>query len=365
MKTDRCLMSGAEKEVALRNVYLCAICGYSREGEGFFEVCPMCGMKAESPPTAPHHPEMYDNDIDNTVALYFHDIDRIPLLTAEEEVALAKRIEAGRKAGRRLSQQRHVFAPEERSRLMLAVTNGEAARRQLAQANYRLVVSIAKKYVGQGVPLLDLIQEGNLGLLQAVERFDHRRGCRFSTYATWWIRQAVVRALAEQGQSVRLPAHANQQLHRLKQVMNDLRQDLGREPTLDEVAAQAGATPECIRWAVETWNNPLSLDDIASGEDIIRPWGEYVSDSKSPSPNEQLQRHQLREEIREALSGLTRREERVIELRFGLIDGYNYKLVEVAERFGLTRERVRQIQDQALRKLRQSGRSRKLREYLA
>jgi len=322
-------------------------------------------MKAETPPNAPHLSRVYESDLDNTVALYFHDIDRIPLLSADEEVALARRIEAGRRARRRLSQQRHVLAPEERARLKLAVSNGESARHQLAQANYRLVISIAKKYVGRGVPLLDLIQEGNLGLLQAVERFDYQRGCRFSTYATWWIRQAVVRALAEQGHPVRLPAHANQQLHRLKQVINDLRQSLGREPTLNEVANQAGASPECIRWAVETWNNPLSLDDMASGEDITRPWGEYVSDSKSPSPNEQLQRHQLREEIREALSGLTRREERVIELRFGLIDGYNHKLVEVAERFGLTRERVRQIQDQALRKLRQSGRSRKLREYVA
>jgi len=308
--------------------------------------------------------EADDLDTDNGLALYFHEIDQIPLLTAEQEVILAKRMEAGLKASRRLANRREeAMDAAERDRLAAMVAEGEHARRKLTEANSRLVVSIAKKYMGQGVPFLDLIQEGNLGLMQAVERFDYRRGCKFSTYATWWIRQAVVRALAEQARAVRLPAHANQQMRRLKRTISRLRQELGRDPTLEEVATSANTTPQRIRWAVEIWNNPLSLEELTFGDEETGSWGEYMEDTDFPSPAEQVQRHQLREEIREALTGLTPREERVLELRFGLKDGYSYKLVEVANRFGLTRERVRQIEGQALQKLRHSVRNRKLREY--
>lgn len=349
------------------NEWHCVVCGYSHEGEGPFVECPACGVDVELPPPVPPHAGIRVEDLesDNSVALYFHEIDQIPLLTADEEVALAKRMEAGRKAQKRLTQRSAEFLDEgERACLEATMADGDRARRKLTEANSRLVVSIAKKYMGQGVPFPDLIQEGNLGLMQAVERFDYRRGCKFSTYATWWIRQAVVRALAEQGRAVRLPAHANQQMRRLRRVISRLRQELGRDPTIEEVAAQADTSPNRIRWAVETWGSPLSLEEMTFGDDETGTWGDYVGDEDLPSPGDLVLRRQLREEIKEALSGLTPREERVLELRFGLKDGYNYKLVEVAERFGLTRERVRQIEGQALEKLRHSGRSRKLREYV-
>lgn len=345
----------------------CVVCGYSHEGEGSFKECPVCRAEIDLPLREQRRLaiDADDLDTDNSIALYFHEIDKIPLLTAEQEVFLAKRMEAGLIASKRLAQRRgESIDAAERDRLETTAAEGEQARRKLTEANSRLVVSIAKKYMGQGVPFLDLIQEGNLGLMQAVERFDYRRGCKFSTYATWWIRQAVVRALAEQARAVRLPAHANQQMRRLKRTMSQLRQELGRDPTLEEVAMSANTTPQRIRWAVETWNNPLSLEEMTFGDEESGTWGEYMEDPDFPSPTEQVQRHQLRDEIREALTGLTPREERVLELRFGLKDGYNHKLVEVADRFGLTRERVRQIEGQALQKLRHSGRNRKLREYV-
>jgi RNA polymerase primary sigma factor len=303
-------------------------------------------------------------DSDNSIALYFREIDRIPLLSAEDEVALARQMERGQVAHRQLAKDSDL--PDgERSILEAQVTAGDQARRRLTEANSRLVVSIAKKYMGQGVPFLDLIQEGNLGLMQAVERFDYRRGCKFSTYATWWIRQAVVRALAEQGRAVRLPAHANQQRRKLARVIQQLRQETGRDPTIEEIADSAATTPQRIRWAIETWGNPLSLEEMTFGDEDQGKWADYLENPDDVAPGEAVVQRQLHEGIQEMLTALTPREERVLELRFGLKDGYTYKLVEVANRFGLTRERVRQIEGQALQKLRNPHRSQKLREYVA
>jgi len=303
-------------------------------------------------------------DEDNSIALYFREIDRIPLLTMEEEVALARRIQRGRRAEKRLQRKGELSEVEE-ARLRQEVADGQRARQQLAEANSRLVVSIAKRYMRQGVPFLDLIQEGNIGLMQAVDRFDLRRGCRFSTYATWWIRQAVVRALAEQGEGVRLPVHFGQLRRRLAGISRSLQQELGREPTTEEIAERAGVPPERVTQALQAWADPLSLEDLSFGEEEKATWTDYLEDVGQPQPGEQALKDQLQQDVREVLRGLTPREERVLELRFGLRDGQEHKLVDVAERFGLTRERIRQIEGQALKKLRQRRRSQRLHDYYA
>ncbi len=306
-----------------------------------------------------------DHDGDqNLVYYYFREIDRIPLLTAQDEVTLAKQMERGNIARHMLATS-NGLTDGERVRLESQVAAGEAARRQMIAANSRLVASIAKRYMGQGVPFLDLIQEGNLGLMDAVERFDYRRGFKFSTYATWWIRQAVVRGLAEQGRAVRVPAHANQQRRKLFQVVQQLRQELGRDPSAEEVATAAGTTPDRIRWAVETWHNPISLEEMSFGDENQDQWAEHLENPDEISTTEAVEQRQLQDEIRDVLTALTPREQRVLELRFGLKDGQTYKLVEVANRFGLTRERVRQIEGRALDKLRDPHRSQRLREFAA
>lgn len=356
-------MKGKESE------WRCSVCGHV-EAVGFAaSECPECGTEVEvvllddDLEEEDYEPDLNDVDVDNAVILYFREIDRVPLLTADQEVDLAKRIERGEEAKERLSITR--IGETERHEIEAQIVSGEAARRHLTEANSRLVVSIAKRYMGQGVPFLDLIQEGNLGLMQAVERFDHRRGCRFSTYATWWIRQSVVRALAEQGRVVRLPAHANQQLRKLASVTGRLRQELGREPTTEEVADRAETSATKVRWANEAWQSPLSLEDITFHEDDDGGWADYLENDDEENPTELVEYSQLQQDLRQALHGLTPREERVLELRFGLKDGHAHKLMEVADRFGLTRERIRQIEGQALAKLRNPDRARRLREYLA
>ncbi len=345
----------------------CVLCGYVHEGEGPFSECPACGAVAgaEGAPWARRkgdRPEEYDTD--NNIALYFREIDRIPLLTAEQEVELARRIKRGRRAGQRL-RHNGTLSEAEKARLRQLVADGQRARQQLAEANSRLVVSIAKKYMRQGVPFLDLIQEGNVGLMQAVDKFDPQRGTRFSTYATWWIRQAVVRALAEQGDVVRLPVHFGQLRRRLAGIYRSLQQELGREPTAEEIAQRAGVPVERVEQALQAWTDTVSLEELSFGEGDKATWLDYVEDETQPEPDEEVLREQLRDDIRKALRGLTPREERVLALRFGLKDGYEYRLVDVAKRFGLTRERVRQIEGQALKKLREPRRSRQLRDYYA
>jgi RNA polymerase primary sigma factor len=300
-------------------------------------------------------------DSDDAISLYLREIGNIPLLTAEEEVALARRLERGRTALRRLG--RNGFDLEERERLEKEVREGEAARRHLIKANSRLVVSIAKRYMGHGVPFLDLIQEGNLGLIRAVEKFDHRRGYKFSTYATWWIRQAITRALADQGRTIRVPVHMSEQINKLTQASRRLEQELGREPSIEELATEMSIKPRKVEHLMEIAQRPLSLE-MRVGEEMDSELGDFIEDEETPLPTDVASKELLREEIERLLNSLTPREARVLQLRYGLADGHSYTLEEVGDRFGVTRERIRQIETKAIRRLRHPTRSRKLRDYL-
>jgi RNA polymerase primary sigma factor len=302
-------------------------------------------------------------DVDDSISLYLREIGRIPLLTAEEEVSLAKRMEAGREARRRLSRDGRV-AEQERQQLREAVRDGKAAQEHLIKANSRLVVSVAKKYVGRGVPFLDLIQEGNIGLIRAVKKFDYRRGFKFSTYATWWIRQAVTRAIADQGRTIRVPVHMYEQINRLARVSRQLVQELGRDPTTDEIAEELGVSPKKVERTIKVAQRPLSLE-MPVGEEDDSFLGDFIEDSEAPSPTDQASQQLLRDQIEDIFGSLTPREVRILQLRFGLVDGYSYTLEEVGKKFGVTRERIRQIEAQALGRLRHPSRSRKLRDFLS
>ncbi|MCW5853951.1 MAG: sigma-70 family RNA polymerase sigma factor [Anaerolineae bacterium] len=300
-------------------------------------------------------------DSDDTISLYLKEISNIPLLTAEEEVELAKRLERGRAARRRMS--RNGIRGGEHDRLERQNRDGEMARKHLIQANSRLVISMAKKYMGQGVPFLDLIQEGNLGLMKAVEKFDYRRGYKFSTYATWWIRQAITRAIADQGRTIRVPVHMNDRIRKVYRAAQDLEQELGRQPTPEEIAAVVGLPAHKVQRALKVSRRSLSLEKPV-GEEGDSELGEFIEDESSPSPSESAAQRMLREQLEEMFMSLSPREARILEMRFGLRDGHSYTLKETGQKFGLTRERIRQIEQEALAKLRQPGRSSKLREYL-
>jgi len=300
-------------------------------------------------------------EIDDSISLYLKEIGRVPLLTAEEEVSLAKRMEKGRDARRKLSQG--VEDWEERERLLWFVRDGQAGQEHLIKANSRLVVSVAKKYVGRGVPFLDLIQEGNIGLIRAVKKFDYRRGYKFSTYATWWIRQAVTRAIADQGRTIRVPVHMYEQINRLTRTSRQLVQELGRDPTTEEIAQELGVSPRKVEHIMRVSQRPLSLE-MPVGEEEDSYLGDFIEDEDAAAPNEAAGQQILREVIDEIFQSLTPREVRILQLRFGLVDGYCYTLEEVGKKFGVTRERIRQIEAQALSRLRHPSRSRKLRDYL-
>lgn len=302
-------------------------------------------------------------DIDDSISLYLKEIGRIPLLTAEQEVSLAKRMEAGRNAKRRLSRDGNLDR-EERRELADLVKDGQAAQEHLIKANSRLVVSVAKKYVGRGVPFLDLIQEGNIGLIRAVKKFDYRRGYKFSTYATWWIRQAVTRAIADQGRTIRVPVHMYEQINRLARVSRQLVQELGRDPTVEEIAEELGVSPKKVERTIKVSQRPLSLE-MPVGEEDDSFLGDFIEDSDAPSPTDQASQQLLRDQIEDIFVSLTPREVRILQLRFGLVDGYSYTLEEVGKKFGVTRERIRQIEAQALGRLRHPSRSRKLRDFLS
>jgi RNA polymerase primary sigma factor len=302
-------------------------------------------------------------DIDDSISLYLKEIGRIPLLTAEQEVSLAKRMEAGRNAKRRLGNSRSLSF-EERKNLSAVIKDGQAAHEHLIKANSRLVVSVAKKYVGRGVPFLDLIQEGNIGLIRAVKKFDYRRGYKFSTYATWWIRQAVTRAIADQGRTIRVPVHMYEQINRLARVSRQLVQELGRDPTVEEIAADLGVSPKKVERTIKVSQRPLSLE-MPVGEEDDSFLGDFIEDSEAPSPTDQASQQLLRDQIEDIFVSLTPREVRILQLRFGLVDGYSYTLEEVGRKFGVTRERIRQIEAQALGRLRHPSRSRRLRDFLS
>ncbi len=273
--------------------------------------------------------------IDDPVRMYLKEIGRVPLLTAADEVELARRIEEG----------------------------DEDAKRRLAEANLRLVVSIAKRYVGRGMLFLDLIQEGNLGLIKAVEKFDYRKGYKFSTYATWWIRQAITRAIADQARTIRIPVHMVETINKLIRVQRHLLQELGREPTAEEIAEELDVSVERVREILKVAQEPVSLE-TPIGEEEDSHLGDFIEDEDAPAPAEAASYLLLREQISEVLGSLTPREQRVLELRFGLDDGRARTLEEVGQVFGVTRERIRQIEAKALRKLRHPSRSKKLKDYL-
>ncbi len=302
-------------------------------------------------------------DSDDTISLYLKEISNIPLLTAEEEVELAKRLERGRAARRRLNQTSLNLVDTEYERFERQARDGEMARKHLIQANSRLVISMAKKYMGQGVPFLDLIQEGNLGLMKAVEKFDYRRGYKFSTYATWWIRQAITRAIADQGRTIRVPVHMSDRIRRLYHVSRKLEQELGREPTPEEIGEDMELPAKKIGWMLKISQRPLSLEKPV-GEEKDSELGDFIEDEDLPTPADTASRRLLREEIEAVLNALTPREARVLQLRFGLTDGRSHTLKEVGEKFGVTRERIRQIETEALARLRNPARARRLRDYL-
>ena len=274
--------------------------------------------------------------LDDPVRMYLKEIGRVPLLTAEEEVELAKRMEMG----------------------------DREAKQRLIESNLRLVVSIAKRYVGRGMAFLDLIQEGNMGLIKAVEKFDYRKGYKLSTYATWWIRQAITRAIADQARTIRIPVHMVETINKLVRTSRELVQELGREPTAEEIAEKMGITPEKVREIQKIAQEPVSLE-TPIGEEEDSHLGDFIEDVDALAPDEAASYLLLKEQIEEVLSGLNDREQRVLRLRFGLDDGRPRTLEEVGREFGVTRERIRQIEAKALRKLRNPQRSKKLRDYLA
>ena len=299
---------------------------------------------------------------DDTVGLYLKEMARVPLLSTEEEVRLAKLLERGYKAHRQLDRDGQ--NPAEHDKLKQAVEEGKIARDHLIEANTRLVVSIAKKYMGRGVPFLDLIQEGNLGLMKAVEKFDYRRGYRFSTYATWWIRQTITRAIADQGRTIRVPVHMSDRIRRLYKAARQLEQEHGRKPTPEEIAAEMEIEPRKVQWMLKVSWRPLSLEQPV-GEEEDSELGSFIEDEGMPTPTQTAYDNLLREKVEEVLATLTPREARILRLRFGLQNGRSYTLEEVGQKFGLTRERIRQIEGKALRRLRHPRRSRQLRDYLS
>ena len=297
-------------------------------------------------------------DADDSVGLYLKEVGRVPLLTAEQEVSLSKRIERGRKA-----RESMAAGNGNRANLRLFIEDGWAAREHLITANSRLVISVAKKYMGRGVPFLDLIQEGNIGLIRAAKKFDYRRGHKFSTYATWWIRQAVTRAIADQGRTIRVPVHMGDQINRLLRTSHQLTQLLGRDPTTQELADSLRVTPKKVENMIQVARRPISLETPTDDEeDSIL--SDFIPDHESPAPVEVVTNSLLREQLRDVLHTLPPREVRILQLRYGLHDGQSYTLEEVGRKMGVTRERVRQIEAQALSRLRHPSHRRVLVDYL-
>jgi RNA polymerase primary sigma factor len=298
---------------------------------------------------------------EDSVAVYLRDIGAIPLLSAAEEVELAKRIEAGKRAAKDLEL---ASSEGERALLSAEAESGERARRRMIESNLRLVVSIARRYSGRGMPLSDLIEEGNLGLMRATEKFDYHKGYRFSTYATWWIRQAVTRALASQSRVVRLPVHVSDMMNQVSKASLKLSQELGREPTSEEISAEVHFAPERVREIVKASQQTVSLEQpYADGGEGVA--AELIEDKNAEQPADQVARELLRETVHSALRRLTDREQRVLSLRYGLASDESYTLEEVGKMLGVTRERIRQIEKDALLKLRQAASGESLRAFLA
>jgi RNA polymerase primary sigma factor len=301
------------------------------------------------------------------VRAYLKEIGKVPLLTAEQEVELAQRIEAGLFAAEKVRQADEGEAPKLsaalRRDLEWLIHDGQRAKRHLLEANLRLVVSIAKRYLGRGMLFLDLIQEGNLGLIRAVEKFDYTKGYKFSTYATWWIRQAITRAMADQARTIRIPVHMVEQINKLTRVQREMLQELGREPTPEELAKELDMTPEKVVEIQGYAREPVSLETTI-GDDQDSSLGDFIEDADAPVAAEVVSYGLMQEQLNEVLRTLTDREAAVVKMRFGLVDGQPRTLDEIGREFGLTRERIRQIESKTLSKLRHPSRSQKLRDYL-
>ncbi|MCZ7546026.1 MAG: sigma-70 family RNA polymerase sigma factor [Anaerolineae bacterium] len=303
---------------------------------------------------------------DDPVGLYFRQMAREPLLTAEEEIELAKRIELGKQAGEQLMEvdARKNGDAKTREELRWLVEDGQAAREHLGRANTRLVVSIAKRYMGQGLPFPDLIQEGNVGLMRAVDKYDYKRGNRFSTYATWWIRQAITRALAQKTRTIRIPLHMTERIRQMYRTAQVLEQSLGRRPTPEEIAAEMELPTESVRGMMDASQHAIALERPV-GDDGDSEFGDFIEDQDTPSPVDSATQHLLQETIEEVLAELTPRQSHILRLRFGLGGGEPHTLEEIANKFGLSRERIRQLEKEALRRLRHPRLAHNLRDYLS
>jgi RNA polymerase primary sigma factor len=296
------------------------------------------------------------------VKMYLKSIGRVPLLTAIEEVDLSKKVEAGLFAAEKMATEKRV-SPSLRRDLEQIIREGAAAKDKLVEANLRLVVSIAKRYVGRGMLFLDVIQEGNLGLIRAVEKFDYTKGYKFSTYATWWIRQAITRAIADQARTIRIPVHMVETINKVVRVQRQLLQDLGREPTMEEIGKEVDLPPEKVEEVLKIAQDPVSLE-TPIGEEGDSHLGDFIEDSDAVVPVDAASFIMMQEQLESVLHSLTDREKKVVQLRFGLTDGHPRTLEEVGREFGVTRERIRQIESKTLSKLRHPSRSQKLRDYL-
>lgn len=305
--------------------------------------------------------------VDDPVRMYLKDIGKIPLLSIDEETELAKLVVDGREAKRRVDEiendDQNTVSVEEFEQLLELVDQAHDAKDKLVNANLRLVVSIAKRYLGRGLQFLDLIQEGNMGLIKAVDKFDHQKGFKFSTYATWWIRQAITRAVADQARTIRIPVHMVETINKLVRIQRQLVQELSREPSPQEVAERMDISVEKVQQIQKIAQEPISLESPV-GEEEDSNLGDFISDPHALDPYEYTAKMKLREELDDVLGTLTEREERVLRLRFGLIDGRQRTLEEVGKEFNVTRERIRQIEAKALRKLKHPSRSRKLKDFM-
>ena len=302
-------------------------------------------------------------ETDDVVGLYLKEAGRVPLLTADEEVRLAKRMEAARLAEEQIEEMGDALPLELGAELREIIEDGRQAQEHLVQANSRLVISVAKKYTGRGVPFLDLIQEGNIGLIRAARKFEYQRGHKFSTYATWWIRQAVSRAVADQGRTIRVPVHMGDQINRLRRVSLRLTQELGRDPTMDELARALQTTADKVNTLLEISRRPISLE-APTDEDEETEIGDFVEDTRTPAPSDVTDQEMLRIHLADALDRLPDREAHILQLRYGLLDGEMHTLEEVGKAIGVTRERVRQLEAQALNRLRRSSSHQILRDFL-
>jgi len=301
---------------------------------------------------------------DDTIGLYLKEMSSVPLLNVVEELDLARRIENGRMAEDLLLEIKGKSPVDELELFNEEIEDGEHARDHLIKANTRLVVSIAKRYIGRGVPFLDLIQEGNLGLMKAVEKYEYQRGFRFSTYATWWIRQTITRSIADQGRTIRVPVHMVDRIRQLYRLMHEMEQKLGRVPTNEELAIEMDTSTNKVDWMMRVSWLPLSLESPINEDEEESELGMFVEDTLTPTPIQSAYNKMLRERIEAVLDTLPPREARILRLRFGLDNGHTYTLEEVGQKFGLTRERIRQIESKALRRLRHPRRSRQLKEYV-